>query len=178
MRQMRDFSVDALRTLIEVYLRAGSVETVAGFMNRAMVVVRLCLEEALSRVLQGCECPIMRRSYLSMMLSLHVLEQHNHPEIAMNLGLFTTLTESALRTMGNQVKMGTISLRLLPSFEQAMGFDDMRVEVLSLLPVEVNDDDVAMTTQEVRSIHEGLRVVYGEDEGPSGKEGPGTFDDI
>ena len=54
----------------------------------------------------------------------------------------------------------------------------MRVEALSLLPVEVNDDDVAMTTQEVRTIHEGLGVVYKEDEGPSGKQGPGTFDDI
>ena len=125
LRQMRDYSVDALRTLIEVYLRAGSTETVAEFVDRGMVVVRLCLEEALSRELQGRrgEDPVQMRSYLSMMLSLHVLEENNHPEVAMNLRSFSTLTEGALRTMGQQVRSGTISLRVLPSFEQAMRFD-------------------------------------------------------
>ena len=145
-----------------------------------MVVARLCLEEALSRELQGCssEDPVQTRAYLSMMLSLHVLEENNHPEVAMSMRLFSTLTEGALRTMGLQVRGGTISLRLLPSFAQAMAFEDMRVEVLSLLPVEVNDDEVAMTTEEVRAIHLGLGIQYEEGEAPSGTEVPSKFDDI
>ena len=54
MTSMRDLAVDAVRTLIEVYLRAGSVEIVAEFTTRAMMVVRLYPKEAVSRVLQGC----------------------------------------------------------------------------------------------------------------------------
>ena len=180
LRQMKDLSVDTLRTLVEVYLRAGSTEAIAAFMERGMVVVRLCLEEALSRQLQGCssEDPVQMRAYLSMMLSLHELEENNHPEVAMNLRLFSTLTEGALRTMGLQVRGATISLRSLPSFAQAMAFEDMRVEVLSLLPVEVNDDEVAMTTEEVRAIHLGLDIQYEEGEVPSGTELPSKFGDV
>ena len=59
-----------------------------------------------------------------------------------------------------------------------MAFEDLRVEALSLLPVEVNDDEVAMTTEEARAIHLGLGVNYEEGEAPSGTEGPGKFDDI
>ena len=43
-------------------------------------------------------------------------------------------------------------MRDMPSFQEVMAMEDVKVEVLSLLPVVVNTEDVVMTKDEVEHL--------------------------
>ena len=180
LRSSQDIAVRTLRQLQRLYgqtLEEGKI-----FENEAMHLVRLYLEESYHRTLLTYEDPPMRAAMSSMMLTMHRLEEKmmSGAGVPMEMRLFSTMTEDNMKNIAALVRLTTMKVQLLPSFEAVMQCNSMRHEVFSLIPCacEVSKDMVAMTLDDQRVlIEEQGNKVRHYDEFKMVNEGPNLFED-
>ena len=149
-RKVQDLSVEMMRGLMLRY-HVGPEGTVH-FMTRAHAVLRLAVEEAVRRELLSLDgYPLRQEAVLSLCLTMHRFERSQVPTEGHRWLMFNSLTEEALRSMGTDVFLERSSLRRLPSFEAAWRNEDLRFEMISLLPCYLAPEGVAMSVTEIRA---------------------------
>ena len=174
MRQSQDIAVRTLRQLVRIYHRSN--EEMSVFLQRAVELVRLYIEESFVRCMRHAEDAMRKRALCSLMLTMKSFEAGTFPEEQHAMGIFVTFDEIGVRAMASQVE--TATLRMLPSFANVMRSADMRVEAFSLMRIRPRPAHIALSKAEVRQLiedrgHEGV-----EDVELPGAEGPGRFADL
>ncbi len=167
LRKSQDIAVRALRQLVRVYM--GNHEALGEFTMRAMVIVRLYVEEAFHRTLLSIEDPVRKRGLCSLITTMRSIEVHMLDAQLMSLGVWITLHEEAVRHIAMSVRRyethGVRSgLESLPSFTAALCHADLRVEIMSLLSVRVMPGMNVMTEDEVRCLIAANGGEVGEDQ--------------
>ena len=170
LRRAEDMGTRGVRQLIKTYYHP--TEDFKTFLERAMAVVRLFLEEAFHRCLLSEASGMRKRALCGLMVTMRNFEaemiQRNHAA----LGIFYTLTEAAVLRMAVRVNSHEVtSIEMCPSYEAAMQ-SEMRVEVVSLMIVRPAPNLIALTKDEVRGLME-----HNEDELFEGEEVPGNDGD-
>ena len=159
-RKHQDLSVQMMRGLMRLY-HVGPEGTVR-FMSRAHAVLRLAMEEAVRRELLSLDgFPLRQEALLSIVLTMHRFERSQVPVEGHRWLIYNSLTEEALRNMGTDVFLERSSIRRLPSFGEAWRHEDLRFEMISLLPCYLAPEGVAMSVSEIRARGEAQGSSYG-----------------
>ena len=165
-----------LRQLIKVYYHP--TEDFTTFLERAISVVRLFLEEAFRRCLLSEASGMRKRALCGLMVTMRNFEAEMIPTHQASLGMFHTLTEAAVLRMAVRVNSHEVtSIEMCPSYEAAMR-TEMRVEVVSLMLVRPVPSLIAMTKAEVRALMEHHDHELFEGEEVQGNDGVSAFCDL
>ena len=122
------------------------------FMRRAHALNRLCMEEAVRReILSNGGQPVLQEAILSMMLSMRAFERSAIPDEGHEWCLYSTLTEVNLRKLGTDVFMERSCISVLPFFAEAWLNEDMRMEIMSLMPMRMQPGAVVMSEAQIRA---------------------------
>ena len=176
MRKAEDMGTRGLRQLIKLYY--DPTEDFKTFLERAMAVVRLFLEEAFHRCLLSDASGMRKRALCSLMVTMRTFEAEMIPGRHADLCIFYTLTEAAVMRMAVRVNSGKdTSIEMCPSYEAAMK-SEMRVEVMSLMLVRPVPNLIAMTQAEVRALIEHNNDELLEGEAVPGRNSVSVFDDL
>ena len=146
-RKHQDLSTKFVRKMIEVY--RTEAEPMVGFMRRAYSLLRLCIEEAVRWDVMGQDEPVLQEAVLALMLSMRNFEMSALPAEAQQWAIYSTMTEVNLRKMGTDILLERSCITILPSFDEAMADEDMRMELLSLLPMRMMPGAVAMSEAQI-----------------------------
>ena len=148
MRKHQDLAVLLQRNLVRLYKTPG--ESMVMFMRRSHSLVRLALEEAVRREVMGLyETPLRQEATLSLMLSMRSFERSQIPPEAQEWCLYGTLSEVNLRRMGSDIFLGRSNMRLLPSWPEAWLNEDLRLELMSLMPMVMEAGAVQMSAVQI-----------------------------
>ena len=176
MRRAEDMGTLGVRQLIKTY--HDPIEDITSFLERAMAVVRLFLEEAFHRCLLSDASGMRKRALCALMVTMRNFEAEMIPTQHASLGIFYTLTEAAVMRMAVRVNSDEVtSIEMCPSYEAAMK-SEMRVEVVSLMLVRPVPNLIAMTQAEVRALIEHNDDELFEGEAVPGKDGVSAFGDL
>ena len=154
MRRSQDIAVRALRQLVLVYMRQH--EDVGAFQMRAMHVVRLYVEEAFHRCLLSLQEPLRKSGLCNLMLTMRNFEVATLPVSHLSMSIWQTFNGVNVRAIAERVRrfetLGEASsIEAMPSFVEAMMNHDLRIEIISLIPVKVSTDLVTLSREEVRA---------------------------
>ena len=119
--------------MIMIY-KSPSEEKLNATANKAFIVVRIILEEAVHRVLLGNEDGVWRKGICNLMVLLRNIEalKKDAQQLAIT-GLFVSMTEDNVRKMHSCILGDIMSLELLPSWGLlSWDFGPMRSELNSL----------------------------------------------
>ena len=176
LRRAEDMGTRGVRQLMKTYHQP--FEGITSFLQRAMAVVRLFLEEAFHRCLLNDWSGMRKRALCSLMVTMRTFEAEMIPFKHAPLGIFYTLTPAAVMRMALRVNSDEdTSIEMCPSYEAAMK-SEMRVEVVSLMLVRPVPNLIAMTQAEVRALIEHNDDELFEGEAVPGKDGVSAFDDL
>ena len=176
LRRAKDMGTRGVRQLMKTYHQP--FEGITSFLERAMAVVRLFLEEAFHRCLLSDASGMRKRALCALMVTMRTFEAEMIPPKHASLGIFYTFTELAVLRMAVRVNSGKdTSIEMCPSYEAAMK-SEMRVEVVSLMLVRPMPTLIAMTQAEVRALLEHNDDELFEGEAVPGKDGASAFDDL
>ena len=179
MRHLHDIGVRSMRQLVKTYAVGYDQEKLQAFQMRAIHIVRLYLEEALTRSVAGAEDPMRKSSFLSLALTCHNFEEDTLGSgEAKRMGLFWTLNERNLSAIGELSKNDEASVEGLPSWVEAMSNYELRHEIFSLIAVKFAQGRVEMSQAEVRTICKANGRPLREDQVPHGLSGPSRFQHI
>ena len=173
MRKITDISVQTMRQLMTIY---GKTELSEVFHLRAMSLVRLYIEEAFHRLLEGIgkEEKLRKMGLCSLMVTMKKVEARtlgeDHP-----LGVFATFSEDNVRKLAIAIEKGDSGLEDCPSWNEVSLHADLKFEAFSLKRVRVDANDVLMTKSEVAAVIEGAGGKLWEGCELPGHEGPSLF---
>ena len=60
-----------------------------------------------------------------------------------------TFTRGNLRLMAKEILDETCTFKKMPSFEDAVAFDDLRYEIKTLMPMTIRDEDLRKTARQI-----------------------------
>ena len=147
-RKHQDLGVQFMRNMVRQY--RTEAETMTAFMRRAHSLVRLAMEEAVRREVLGLDGePVQQEAMLSLMLSMRTFERSQIPLEGQEWCLYGTLSEDNLRRMGTDIFLGRSSIRLLPSWPEAWMNEDLRLEIMSLMPMVMEPGAAFMSAVQI-----------------------------
>ena len=172
LRKAEDMGTRGLRQLIKLYY--DPTEDFKTFLERAISVVRLFIEEAFRRCLSSEASGMRKRALCGLMVTMRNFEAEMIPKKHVaSLGIFYSFNKLAVRRMAVRVH----SVWTCPSYEAAMT-SEMRVELVSLMIARPWPSLFAMTHAEVRALIEHNNDELLEGEAVPGKDSVSVFDDL
>ena len=172
LRKVQDIAVRMMRQLMKIY---GKAEANEAFHMRAIDLVRLYVEEAFHRVLEGIGEDNMRKGGLcSMMVTMKNIEARTLGEDSA-MGIFVTFSEENVTKIVRAMLTGKANIEDMPSWAEVSYHDDLKFEAFSLKRVRVHAADVAMKKCEVQAVIEGAGGEIWGGAAVPGHESPSVF---
>ena len=134
LRSVRDIAIKAVRALSKYYPRPEGEAVRTGY-----VIMRFLMEEALRREMPGPEDPAngtLTQAYLNLVRTMREMEARILNDREREVFLWTTFTDENLALLLRSCEQNASSVRVNPSYNEAMNLEPVKHELLSLRNLE------------------------------------------